>query len=258
MPEPVDPILVSPNGRRRGRGFALPIPGTPGPDNAITDVAGVAVGFTTLIADGDATVRTGVTAILPRPVEQLLEPIWAGAFSMNGNGEMTGVHWIEEAGWFTGPITITNTFSVGLAHHATVRWMIRRFRPTVRQVPVGPAGSGRDLRWLAERHRGPARDRGRRHGRDRWRAARPCGRRQCRRRHWHDHLRVQRRHRHSIAPGDARRRPLHGGRPGPGEPRPTLLAERVWRAGWRQADRGAGSGTRSAARSSSSSPPMRH
>ncbi|MGD9508676.1 MAG: P1 family peptidase [Geminicoccaceae bacterium] len=124
-----DPVLVSPAGRRRGRGFALPLPGTPGPCNAITDVPGVAVGFTTLIADGAATVRTGVTAVLPRPAERLLEPVWAGAFSMNGNGEMTGVHWIEEAGWFTGPITITNTFSVGLAHHATVRWMIRRFRP---------------------------------------------------------------------------------------------------------------------------------
>ena len=129
MADPVDPVLVSPAGRRRGRGFALPIPGTPGPCNAITDVPGVTVGFSTLIADGTATVRTGVSAVLPRPPERLLEPVWAGAFSMNGNGEMTGVHWIEEAGWLTGPITITNTFSVGLAHHATVRWMIRRFRP---------------------------------------------------------------------------------------------------------------------------------
>jgi D-aminopeptidase len=46
---------------------------------------------------------------------------------MNGNGEMTGTHWIKEAGWFTGPITITNTFSIGIAHHTTVRWMVRRF-----------------------------------------------------------------------------------------------------------------------------------
>jgi L-aminopeptidase/D-esterase-like protein len=129
MSDPIDPVLVSPNGRRRGRGLLLPIPGTPGACNAITDVPGVSVGFTTLIADGDKAVRTGVTAILPRPTDELLDPVWAGSFSMNGNGEMTGVHWIEEAGWFTGPITITNTFSVGLAHHAATRWMIRRFRP---------------------------------------------------------------------------------------------------------------------------------
>jgi len=129
MSDPVDPVLVSPNGRRRGRGLGLPIPGTTGPCNAITDVPGVTVGLTTRIADGEAAVRTGVTAILPRPPEALLDPVWAGTFSMNGNGEMTGVHWIREAGWFTGPITITNTFAVGLAHHATMRWMIRRFRP---------------------------------------------------------------------------------------------------------------------------------
>jgi D-aminopeptidase len=127
--DPIDPILVSPNGRRRGRSFALPIPGIPGRCNAITDVPGVAVGFTTLIADGESAVRTGVTAILPRSADELLDPVWAGSFSMNGNGEMTGVHWIKEAGWLTGPITITNTFSVGLAHHAATRWMIRRFRP---------------------------------------------------------------------------------------------------------------------------------
>src|SRR3954462_15417076 len=87
--DPVDPILVSPNGRRRGRGFALPIPGIPGHCNAITDVAGVAVGFTTLIVDGETAVRTGVTAILPRSADELLDPVWAGSFSMNGNGEMT-------------------------------------------------------------------------------------------------------------------------------------------------------------------------
>ena len=127
MSGPTDPVLVSPSGRRRGRGFGLPIPGTPGPCNAITDVPGVTVGCTTLIRDGATAVRTGVTAVLPRPAERLLEPVWAGVFSLNGNGEMTGTHWIAEGGWFTGPVTITNTFAVGLAHHATVRWMIRRF-----------------------------------------------------------------------------------------------------------------------------------
>ncbi len=111
---------------RRARALGLPLPGTPGPLNAITDVPGVSVGLTTII-DDDASIRTGVTAVLPRPPADLLNPVWAGAFSMNGNGEMTGVHWIKEAGWFTGPITITNTFSVGLAHHATVRWMVEHF-----------------------------------------------------------------------------------------------------------------------------------
>lgn len=111
--------------RPRARALGLPLPGTPGPLNAITDVPGVTVGLTTLIEG--ASIRTGVTAVLPRPAADLLNPVWAGAFSMNGNGEMTGVHWIKDSGWFTGPITITNTFSVGLAHHATVRWMVEHF-----------------------------------------------------------------------------------------------------------------------------------
>jgi len=104
------------------------MPGTQGPLNAITDVPGIHVGFTTLIADTDGkSIRTGVTAILPRPPENLLHPAWAGTFSMNGNGELTGCHWIREAGWFTGPITITNTCSLGIAHHATVRWLAQHF-----------------------------------------------------------------------------------------------------------------------------------
>jgi D-aminopeptidase len=99
----------------------------PGPFNAITDVPGVTVGFTTRTEDAPAVIRTGVTAILSRPFVDLLSPVWAGYFAMNGNGEMTGTHWIKEAGWFTSPIIITNTFSIGIAHHATVRWMVRRF-----------------------------------------------------------------------------------------------------------------------------------
>jgi len=122
-----DPVLYSPSGKRRARGWGLPVPGRPGACNAITDVPGLSVGMTTLIEDGAATVRTGVTAILPRPPEDLLMPVWAGCFAMNGNGEMTGSHWINEAGWFTGPITITNTLSLGVAHHATARWMVSRF-----------------------------------------------------------------------------------------------------------------------------------
>jgi D-aminopeptidase len=114
--------------RLRARALGLPMPGTPGPLNAITDVPGVRVGFSTLIADHDGkSIRTGVTAILPRRPEHLLHPSWAGTFSMNGNGELTGCHWIKEAGWFTGPITITNTCSLGIAHHATVRWLAEHF-----------------------------------------------------------------------------------------------------------------------------------
>lgn len=123
-----DPAKFGPSGKARARGLGLPMPGTPGPLNAITDVAGVTVGFTTLRNDG-GPIHTGVTAILPRAPENLAHPLWAGVFSMNGNGEMTGTHWIRDAGWFTGPITITNTFSVGLAHHATLKWMAKQFSP---------------------------------------------------------------------------------------------------------------------------------
>lgn len=132
----VDPRIHGISGRARARGLGLPLPGETGPLNAITDVGGVTVGLTTLI-DPEKPIRTGVTAILPRAPGDLLHPVWAGAFSMNGNGEMTGVHWIREAGWFTGPITITNTFSIGIAHHASVRWMVERF----------PASVGEDL-WV--------------------------------------------------------------------------------------------------------------
>jgi D-aminopeptidase len=95
----------------------------PGPNNALTDVPGVLVGYTTLI-DDDARIRTGVTAILPYGHDPVPRPVWAGQFSLNGNGEMTGVHWIHDAGYFTGPVCITNTHSVGMVHHATTRWMI--------------------------------------------------------------------------------------------------------------------------------------
>lgn len=119
-----DPIRFSPNGRRRARGLGLPLQGRTGPLN----VPGISVGMTTLIqGDDDRAVRTGVTAILPRPRSQALHPCWAGIFAMNGNGELTGSHWIREAGWFNGPILVTNTCSLGIAHHATARWLIREF-----------------------------------------------------------------------------------------------------------------------------------
>lgn len=114
----------------RARDLGLPLQGVPGPHNAVTDVPGVQVGYTTLeerAADGTPLVCTGVTAILPRSVDAGPVPVWAGQFNLNGNGEMTGTHWIHEAGWFLGPVLLTNTHSVGMAHHAAVGWMIDRY-----------------------------------------------------------------------------------------------------------------------------------
>jgi D-aminopeptidase len=117
-------------GRPRARDLGLPLPGETGAFNAITDVPGVSVGYSTLVRDNPC-VRTGVTAVLPRPQGDLVHPVWAGTFALNGNGEMTGCHWIAEGGWFTGPIAITNTFSVGMAHHGVIRWMAKRFPDVV-------------------------------------------------------------------------------------------------------------------------------
>jgi len=110
----------------RARDLGLPFPGTPGPWNAITDVAGVAVGLTTL-TDPARRMRTGVTAILPRPDRGNPQPVQAGQFTLNGNGEMTGTHWIHDAGYFIGPVLITNTHGVGAVHHGATRWMIDRY-----------------------------------------------------------------------------------------------------------------------------------
>ena len=95
--------------------------------NAITDVPGVEVGYATLI-EGDA-VRTGVTAIHPRGAADPGDPVIAGFFSQNGNGEMTGVSWIAESGTFAGPVAITNTHAVGIAHAAIIAWAVRRRLP---------------------------------------------------------------------------------------------------------------------------------
>lgn len=109
----------------RARDLGLPFPGTPGPLNAITDVPGVAVGFCTL-TDPAKKMRTGVTAILPRPSTDP-QPVWAGQYALNGNGEMTGTHWINDAGYFLGPVLITNTHGIGAAHLGATRWMIGHY-----------------------------------------------------------------------------------------------------------------------------------
>jgi D-aminopeptidase len=115
----------------RARDLGIPFEGTPGKFNAITDVHGVEVGYTTLISGegklevGKGPVRTGVTAILPRGRASLNNPVYAGFFSLNGNGEMTGTAWVDESGFLEGPIIITNTHSVGVARDAVIAWRIK-------------------------------------------------------------------------------------------------------------------------------------
>jgi len=116
----------------RARDLGIPFRGQPGAWNAITDVPGVRVGYTTLVEDlpadaaGPVAVRTGVTALLPGAPADLFLPTWAGIASFNGNGEMTGTHWVAESGTFTGPVMLTNTHSVGMVHHACLKWLTRR------------------------------------------------------------------------------------------------------------------------------------
>ena len=116
-----DPPLVTPSGSPRARSLGIAFPGTTGRWNAITDVPGVEVGYTTLIEGTD--VRTGVTGIHPRGRSDRGDPCAAGIHSHNGNGEMTGMAWILESGTTSGPIAITNTHSIGAAHEGIVRWI---------------------------------------------------------------------------------------------------------------------------------------
>ena len=118
----------------RARELGIDLPGRPGPHNAITDVPGVLVGFETLssrrdpsLATNGLPVETGVTAILPRGHGGPPRPVWAGIDAFNGNGEMTGSHWIRDGGYFVGPILITNTHAVGAAHDAATRWIIETY-----------------------------------------------------------------------------------------------------------------------------------
>jgi D-aminopeptidase len=117
------PHAATPAGKPRARSLGIPFGGTPGPWNAITDVPGVEVGYATLI-EGES-VRTGVTGIHPRGRNGAADPVAAGFFSLNGNGEMTGVSWIAESGTFSLPIAITNTHAVGIAHAGIVAWTVK-------------------------------------------------------------------------------------------------------------------------------------
>ncbi|MFF5712960.1 P1 family peptidase [Streptomyces sp. 62] len=115
------PAHHTPSGRPRARALGIPLDGTPGPWNAITDVPGVEVGHVTLI-EGEG-VRTGVTALLPRGRNGVGTPCAAGWYSLNGNGEMTGTTWIEESGGFNLPIALTNTHAVGAVHTGVDQWV---------------------------------------------------------------------------------------------------------------------------------------
>ena len=113
----------------RARDLGIPLDGKTGKLNAITDIKGIEVGHTTLISGegklvvGDGPIRTGVTAVLPRGKEY--DPVFAGWYSLNGNGEMTGTTWVEESGFLEGPIMITNTHSVGVVRDAVVEWQFK-------------------------------------------------------------------------------------------------------------------------------------
>jgi D-aminopeptidase len=131
-------LVVAPNElvgqatlRPRARDLGVPFDGTPGPLNAITDVAGVTVGHSTIIAGqgklvvGQGPVRTGVTAIFPRGAANG-DPVFGGWFTLNGNGEMTGTTWLEESGFLAGPVMVTNTHSVGIVRDAVIEWLLKK------------------------------------------------------------------------------------------------------------------------------------
>lgn len=129
------PQIAAAQSKPRARDLGVPFDGTPGPLNSITDIKGIEVGHTTLISGegklqvGTGPVRTGVTAILPRGKQSSNDPVFAGWFSLNGNGEMTGTTWVEESGFLEGPIMITNTHSVGVVRDAVIGWRVKQGRP---------------------------------------------------------------------------------------------------------------------------------
>jgi D-aminopeptidase len=139
----------------RARTLGVPFDGSPGPLDAITDVKGAEVGDTTLISGngalkvGEGPVRAGVTAIFPRTKDDA-DPVYAGWFSLNGNGEMKGTTWIEESGFLKGPIALTNTHSVGVVRDSSIAWSLKHGRLQQSwSFPVVAETWGR----LVERHR---------------------------------------------------------------------------------------------------------
>ncbi|MBS1812208.1 MAG: P1 family peptidase [Acidobacteria bacterium] len=137
------PQVMNAQTKPRARDLGVPFDGTPGTLNAITDVKGIEVGHSTIIRGdgklqvGVGPVRTGVTAILPRG-KQSNVPVFAGWFSLNGNGEMTGTTWLEESGLLEGPVMITNTHSVGVVRDAVIKWQLKQYSQTAQMwgLPV--------------------------------------------------------------------------------------------------------------------------
>jgi D-aminopeptidase len=125
------PPVLQGQAKPRARDLGVPFDGTPGPLNAITDVPGVTVGQVTIVSGrgplvvGQGPVRTGVTAILPRGATNG-DPVMAGWYTLNGNGEMTGTTWLEESGFLAGPVMITNTHSVGVVRDAVIEWLVHK------------------------------------------------------------------------------------------------------------------------------------
>src|SRR3989440_4774683 len=119
----------------RARDLGVPFDGMPGPLNSITDVSGVSVGHTTLnfgegkLQVGKGPVRTVVTAFLPDRKGSMTDPVLAGWWSINGNGEMTCTTWVEESGFLEGPVMITNTHSVGVVRDAVIQWRVAHGQP---------------------------------------------------------------------------------------------------------------------------------
>lgn len=125
------PSVLSAQHKPRARELGIPFNGTPGPLDAITDVAGIEVGQVTLIKGegrleaGKGPIRTGVTTILPRGKNNS-DAVMAAWYTLNGNGEMTGTTWVEESGFLWGPVSITNTLSVGVVRDAVIDWAVKR------------------------------------------------------------------------------------------------------------------------------------
>ena len=115
----------------RARDLGVPFEGEPGPLNAITDVQGVEVGHSTIVSGSsggnEPVVRSGVTAVLPRGKRSPMDAVFAGWFSQNGNGEMTGTTWVKESGLLYGPVMITNTHSVGVVRDAVIGWAVKHY-----------------------------------------------------------------------------------------------------------------------------------
>lgn len=127
------PLTAFADEQPRARDLGIPFDGTPGPLNAITDVPGVTVGHATVIEDYDngSAARTGVTAVLPRGMDSVALPVFAGTAVLNGAGEMTGTIWVEASGFLEGPVMITSAHSVGMVFEETIKWRVNQAEPDV-------------------------------------------------------------------------------------------------------------------------------